>query len=120
MGKRILIAEHGFLDRMILRDHLVSFGYHIVGEARGGRESVEKFRRLKPDLLLLDATMQDMDGVSIVRELLKEDREISVLICVANGQRAVALEALSAGAKDFITKPIDPRRLRRIIQQIIG
>ena len=102
---------------MILRDYLMSFGYHVVGEAKRGRESLEKFRILKPDLVVLDAAMPDMDGVSVVRELVREDHPAVILICVANGQHALAVEALGAGASDFIIKPIDPRRLRRVLHQ---
>jgi two-component system chemotaxis response regulator CheY len=117
LSKRVLIADDSFGDRMILRDYLMSFGYRVVGEAKRGRESVEKFRELKPDLVVLDAAMPDMDGVSVVRELLREEHEAIILVCVANGQRALAVEALGAGARDFITKPIDSRRLRRVLHQ---
>ena len=105
---------------MVLRDFLLSFGYHIVGEAREGRESLEKYRNLKPDLVLLDGRMPDMDGVAIVREVLREDLDAKVLLCVSRGQRALAVEALQAGAKDFITKPINPKRLLKMVQSLIG
>lgn len=120
MGKRILIADDAFGDRMVLRDYLASLGYHVVGEAKCGEESLEKYRSLKPDLVLLDAAMPDMDGVSVVREILRDDHEANVVICVSRGQRALAVEAIQAGARDFITKPLDPRRLRRLIQSLIG
>lgn len=120
MSKRVLIVDDSFGDRMVLRDYLLSFGYHVAGEARGGEESIEKFQSLKPDLVLLDVAMPDMDGVSVVRELRRKDHEANVLICVSRGQRALAIEALGAGARDFITKPIDPRRLRRTVQRLIG
>jgi two-component system chemotaxis response regulator CheY len=120
LSKRVLIVDDSFGDRMVLRDYLLSFGYHVAGEARGGEESIEKFQSLKPDLVLLDAAMPDMDGVSVVRELRRKDHEASVLICVSRGQRSLAMEALGAGAKDFITKPIDPRRLRKAVQKLIG
>jgi two-component system, chemotaxis family, chemotaxis protein CheY len=118
LSKRVLIADDGYGDRLVLRDYCMAFGYHVVGEARTGRESLEKFKTLKPDIVLVDAAMPDMDGVSVVRGLLKEDGEASILICVAKGQRSLAVEALTAGAKDFITKPIDPRRLRRSLSYI--
>ena len=105
---------------MVLREFLQSFGYHIAGEAKEGRESLEKYRDLKPDLVLLDARLPDMDSVAVVRELLHEYLDVNVLVCVTRGQRALAVEALQAGAKDFITKPIDPRRLLKAVQSLIG
>lgn len=105
---------------MTLRDYLMSFGYHVVGEAKEGRESVEKYKELQPDLVLLDGKLPDMDGVAVMRELIREDLDVNVLMCVSRGQRALAVEALNVGAKDFVTKPLDPRRLRKVIQSIIG
>jgi len=102
---------------MILKDYLMSLGYHIVGEAKRGRDSLQMFRDLKPDLIVLGAAMPDMDGVSVVRELVREDTDAVIIICVARGQRALAVEALGAGAREFITKPIDMRHLRRVLSQ---
>lgn len=120
LSKRILVVDDAFGDRMVLRDYLLSFGYQIAGEAKCGRESLEKYRDLKPDLVLLDAAMPDMDGVSVVRELLRQDGEANILICVSRGQRALAIEAVHAGASDFVTKPISPRRLKKAIHGLIG
>ena len=120
LSKRVLIVDDSFGDRMVLRDYLMSFGYHVAGEARGGEESIKKFQSLRPDLVVLDAAMPDMDGVSVVRELRRQDHDVKVLICVSRGQRALAIEALGAGARDFITKPFDPRRLHKAVQKLIG
>ncbi len=118
MSKRVIIADGGFGDRMILRDYLSSFGCHVAGEAKCGEEAVKKFHDLKPDLLVLDAGLRDMDGVEVVRHIMLDDREATILICVANGQRSLAVEALSAGAKEFITKPIDARKLKRMLHRL--
>lgn len=119
MGKSVLIVDNSFGSRLALREHLVSFGYHVVGEARSIQESIEKYRHLKPDLVLMDAGIPDADGVAGVTRLLQEDGEANVLFCVSRGQRALAVEAIWAGARDFITKPVNPRRLCRIIQALI-
>lgn len=118
MSRSVLIADGGFGDRMVLRDYLSSFGCRVTGEAKCGEEAVKKFRDLKPDLLVLDAGLRDMDGVSVVRQVMLDDREATILICVANGQRALAVEALGAGAKEFITKPIDARKLKRMLHRL--
>ena len=120
MSKRVLIVNHSYGDRITLRDYLLSFGYHVAGEAKEGRESLEKYKKLRPDLVLLDGKLPDMDGVAVMRELLKEDLDVTVVMCVSRGQRSLAVEALQAGAKDFITKPLDPRRLRKVVQSVIG
>ena len=120
MGKRILVANGSFGDRIALRDLLVSLGYHIVGQTARGRGLLEKYKDLKPDLVVLDAKMPDMDCISVIQELLLTDHEANILICVARGQRAIATEAIQAGAVDFITKPIDPRRLRKAVRGLIG
>ena len=120
MGKRVLIVEHSFGDRIVLRDYLASFGYHVVGEAKDIRSSLEKYNILKPDLVLMDAGIPDADGVSAVMQLLERDRDANILVCVTRGQRALAIEAMQVGAKDFITKPINPRSLHRVVRQLIG
>ena len=120
MGKRILIVEDGFGDRMVLRAFLASFGYQVVGEAKNIQESLEKYRKLRPDLVLMDAAIPDVDGVSAVMQLLREDHAVNVLVCVSRGQRVLAMEAIQAGAKDFVTKPINPRSLRKAVQRLIG
>ena len=120
MGKRIFIVNDGLGDRMTLRDVLISLGYQVAGEAKNGRESLEKYGSLKPDLVILDATMRDMDGVCVVRELLQQDLDANILICAGHGQRSLAMEAVQAGARDFITKPISPRRLHKAVRRLIG
>jgi two-component system chemotaxis response regulator CheY len=120
LGKRVLIVDDSFGDRILLRDYLMSFGYSVAGEMRNGEGYLEKYRDLKPDLVIVDAAMPGMDGISVIRGLVREDQDANVLICVSNGQRALAVEAMGAGAKDFITKPIDPRRLRKVLQSTIG
>ncbi len=116
MGKRVLIGAYGFADRMVLRELLASLGYHVVGEAKEGRAVIERYQDLKPDLVVVELPMPDMDGVATVREIRYQDPDATVLICASRGQRGLATEALHAGAKDLVLKPIQPRRLHRAIQ----
>ncbi|MHB0912571.1 MAG: response regulator [Armatimonadota bacterium] len=120
MGKRILIVEDNFGDRMILRDHLASFGYSVVGEAKTIDESIEKYDKVRPDLVLIDAVIPDVDGVSAIMRILQVDYAANIIVCVTRGQQSLAMEALAAGAKDFITKPINPRTLHKAVQKAIG
>jgi len=118
MIKNILIVEDGFGERMILRDALFSLGYKVVGEAKNIAESLEKYEKLRPDAVILDAVIPDVDGISAVMKLLRIDHEANILICVTRGQRSLAMEAMSAGAKDFITKPINTHQLQKALVSI--
>jgi two-component system chemotaxis response regulator CheY len=101
---------------MILSGLLASFGYTVVGQARNTQESIEKYQDLKPDLVVMDVAIPDADGVSAIRRLLYIDETANIIVSVSNGQRSLAMEALSAGAKDFITKPINPRSLQKVLR----
>ncbi len=116
MAKRTFVVSGGFGDRMVLRDVLASIGCQIVAEANTGQEFVEKYADIKPDLVVMDASLPDMDGVAAVRQILYKDPDASILICAGNGQRALAMEALGAGAKDFVVKPLQPRKVHKAIQ----
>lgn len=120
MGKRVFIVEDGYGDRMILRDFLVSLGYQVVGEAKNIDESLEKYDKLRPDLVLMDAAIPDSDAVSAMMKLSLMDPDVKVLVCVTRGQRALAMEAIQAGARDFITKPISVRSLHKAVRNVIG
>lgn len=118
MGKRVLIVNDSFGDRLVLRDALASAGYQVVGEAKSIEESLEKYDKLRPDIVMMDATVPDVDGVSAVMQILRQDQEANVLMCVSRGQRTLAMEAVQVGAKDFITKPFNIRQLRRTLQSM--
>jgi len=119
MGRRVLIVDDSYGDRMILKDLLISFGYHVVGEAKSGKELIEMYDEVKPDLVILDAAMKEMDGPSTVRTLMWDHPEAVVLVAAGHGQRSLAIESLHAGAKDFVTKPFKPRQLMRAINLLI-
>lgn len=120
MGKRVMIVDDSYGDRMILREHLASFGYSVVGEARSIQESLEKYPHLRPDLVVLDAAIPDVDGVSAVMHLLWLDSKVNILVSVTRGQRTRAMEAIQAGAKDFVIKPVNARALHKAVRSLIG
>lgn len=119
MGKRILIVDDSYGDRLVLRDALISLGYQVVGEAKNIEESLEKYRNLRPDAVILDAAIPDDDGVSAVKKLLRLDLNANVLMSVSRGQRTLAMEAIQVGAKDFITKPVNTRQLMRALRHVL-
>lgn len=118
MAKRTLLVSGSFADRMVLRDALASVGCSVVGEAKTVQDAVEKFESLEPDLVVVDVTLPDVDGVAAVRRIIYKDPDACILMCTGNGQRALAMEALGAGAMDFIVKPINPRKLLKAVQMI--
>jgi len=120
MSKKILITDDALFMRVTLRNFLVSSGYDVVGEAANGQEAVEKYASCKPDLVFMDITMPVMDGIAATRAIKKNDPNANVIMCTAMGQKNMVMEAIQAGAKDFIVKPFNPERILESIQKVIG
>jgi len=120
MGKRILIADDLSFIRMLQKEVLTEGGYQIVGEAVNGREAVEKYGAMAPDVVILDITMPEMNGLEAMQKILALDPHARVLICSAIGQQALIVEAIKAGAKDFIVKPFKPERLTAAIARALA
>lgn len=120
MGKRILISDDAAFMRMMIKDILTKNGYEVAGEAENGLQAVEKYNELKPDLVLMDITMPDMDGIEALRQIRESDAAAQVIMCSAMGQQAMVIEAIQSGAKDFIVKPFQADRVVEAIQKVIG
>jgi two-component system chemotaxis response regulator CheY len=106
--------------RTMLGDILSQAGFEIVGEAETGAQAVDKYRQLKPDLVTMDIVMPDMGGIDAVREITRDDPTAKVLMCSAMGQQALVVEAIQAGAKDFVGTPCQPRRVLEAVQRVLG
>jgi two-component system chemotaxis response regulator CheY len=115
-----LITDDALFMRVTLKNMLTKNGYEVVGEASNGRESVEMYKSLKPDLVTMDITMPEMDGISAVREIKQFDTNAKVIMCTAMGQKNMVMEAVQAGAKDFIVKPFQPDKVLESVQKLIG
>lgn len=120
MGKRILIVDDAAFMRMMIKDILNKNGYEVVGEADNGKKAVEKFKELNPDLVIMDITMPEVDGIQAVKEIKKIDGNSKVVMCSAMGQQAMVIEAIQAGAKDFIVKPFQADRVIEAVNKAIG
>ena len=120
MAKRILITDDALFMRVTLRNILEKNGYEVAGEAANGRESIEMYQQVKPDLVTMDITMPEMDGISALKEIKKVDPNATIVMCTAMGQKQMVMEAVSAGAKDFIVKPFQPDKVLESIQKLIG
>ena len=119
MAKNILICDDAAFMRMMIKDILTKNGYNIAGEAENGIKAVEKYSETKPDLVLMDITMPEMDGIQALKKIKEMDSNASVIMCSAMGQQAMVIEAIQSGAKDFIVKPFQADRVLESIRKIL-
>ena len=120
MPKSVLICDDAIFMRTMVSDILQQAGFEVVGEAESGLQAIEKYRALRPDLVTMDIVMPDMGGIDAVREITKLDPQARVLMCSAMGQQALVVEALQAGAKDFVVKPFQPSRVLEAVERILS
>ncbi len=120
MGHRVLVCDDAIFMRTMISDILSGAGYDVVGEAETGVQAIERYRDLKPDLVTMDIVMPDMGGIDAVREIIRHDPDAKVLMCSAMGQQALVVEAIQAGAKDFVVKPFQPSRVLEAVQRVLG
>ncbi|OIJ09913.1 two-component system response regulator [Anaerobacillus arseniciselenatis] len=120
MAHKILIVDDAAFMRMMIKDILTKNGFEIAGEANDGAQAVEKYKELSPDLVTMDITMPEMDGITALKEIKKFDPNAKVIMCSAMGQQAMVIDAIQAGAKDFIVKPFQADRVIEAIKKTIG
>ena len=120
MAKNVLICDDAAFMRMMIKDILTKNGYNIVGEAENGAKAVEKYAELKPDLVLMDITMPEMDGIEALKKIKAADANASIIMCSAMGQQAMVIESIQSGAKDFIVKPFQADRVLEAVQKVVG
>ncbi len=120
MNQTVLVCDDAIFMRTMISDILSQAGFEIVGEAESGVQAVEKYKVLKPDLVTMDIVMPDMGGIEAVREICKGDPEAKILMCSAMGQQALVVEAIQAGAKDFVVKPFQPSRVLEAVQRVLA
>ena len=118
--KRVMVCDDAAFMRMMIKDILVKNGYEIAAEAENGLKAVEQYPEAKPDLVLMDITMPEIDGIEAVRRIKALDPNANVIMCSAMGQQAMVIEAIQAGAKDFIVKPFQTDRVLGAVRKVIG
>ena len=119
MAKNILICDDAAFMRMMIKDILTKNGYNVVGEAENGAKGIEKYNELHPDLVLMDITMPEMDGIAALKGIKQIDPNAHVM-CSAMGQQAMVIESIQAGAKDFIVKPFQADRVLEAVKKVVG
>ncbi|CAM3400894.1 MULTISPECIES: response regulator [Brevibacillus] len=120
MSNKVLIVDDAAFMRMMIKEILSKNGYTIVGEASDGAQAVEKYKELGPDLVTMDITMPEMDGIAALKEIKKMDPNARVIMCSAMGQQAMVIDAIQAGAKDFIVKPFQADRVLEAIKKTLS
>ena len=120
MSQTVLICDDAIFMRTMVGDILTQAGFEVVGEAETGVQAVERYQQLKPDLVTMDIIMPEMGGIEAVKEITTFDPQARVLMCSAMGQQALVVEAVQAGAKDFVVKPFQPSRVLEAVQRILG
>ena len=116
----VLVVDDTLFMRVAISNMFSEWGYEVVGNAVNGREAVSMYRELQPDLVTMDVTMPVMTGIAAVKEIIPEFPNAKIIMITALGQQKLILEAIESGAKDFITKPFEPEKLKAAADQLLG
>lgn len=117
---RILVVDDAKFMRTLVRDALVPRGHEIVGEAENGNIAIEMYKKLKPDLVTMDITMREKDGIQAAEEILQLDPQAKIIMVTALGQENLLTKAIKLGVKDFVVKPFPPERLQKAAEKALG
>lgn len=117
---RVLIVDDAMFMRTTLTTMLSNGNHEVVGQAENGEQAVQLYKELLPDIVTMDVTMPVMDGIESVREIVKFDKNAKIIMCSAMGQQKVVVEAIEAGAKDFIVKPFEELRVLETVNRTLS
>ncbi len=120
---RVLVVDDALFMRRMLSDILKKEGIEVCGEAENGKDAIDKYQQLKPDLVTMDIVMpkvEEIDGIAAVKEIMKQDANAKIIMVSAMGQHSLVVEAIQAGAKDFVTKPFQPSRVVEALKRVLG
>ena len=116
----VLIVDDAAFMRLTIKQMLEAHGHTMVGEAADGLEAVKKYTELKPDVVMLDITMPEMNGIEALRQIKEINPNAKIIICSAMGQQAMVAQAIQDGAKDFIVKPFEEARLIAALERVLS
>lgn len=117
---RVLVVDDAAFMRMMIKDILSKNGFEVVGEAENGQIAIDKYQELSPDLVTMDITMPELDGIAAVKAIKKVNPAAIIIMCSAMGQQSMVIEAIQAGAKDFIVKPFQADRVVEAVKKALG
>ncbi len=115
----VLVVDDTLFMRNAITTMLEEAGFVVIGEAENGKQAIEQYFKLQPDIVTMDVTMPVMSGLEATKEIVKDDPNAKICVVTALGQQKLILQALKNGAKDFITKPFERERLVSTIRQMI-
>ncbi len=120
MTYRVLFVDDSSFMRTILKGIILKEPYVLAGEASNGKEALEIFKRENPDLITMDIVMPEMDGIETVRQIREIKPDAKIIMVSAMGQQSMVIEAIQAGARDFIIKPFQPPRVQEALKRVMG
>ena len=120
MAARVLIVDDLSFIKLLIRDTLEKTGFEVVGEASNGLEAIDLYKKIHPDVVLMDITMPRMDGIQALQEIVKYDKNAKVIMCSALGQQKLIIQSIQYGAKDFIVKPFKQERIVGAIKKVLN
>lgn len=120
MSTKVLIADDAAFMRMMIKNIVTKAGYEVVGEAENGKQAVDLYFENEPDLVTMDITMPEMDGIEAVKAIMTKAPQAKIVMCSAMGQQSMVMEAIQAGAKDFIVKPFQPDRIMQALEKVMA
>ncbi|GHU96429.1 response regulator [Clostridia bacterium] len=120
MGNRILVVDDAAFMRMMIKEVLSKNGFDVCGEAENGAKALEKYKELTPDLVIMDITMPEVNGIDALKNIKAFNPQSKVIMCSAMGQQAMVIEAIQSGAKDFIVKPFQADRVVEAVKKVLG
>ena len=121
MANGILLFDDAAFMRMMIKDVLTKNGrLQYAEKQKNGAKAIEKYKELSPDLVIMDITMPEIDGIQAVKEIKKANDSAKIIMCSAMGQQAMVIEAIQAGAKDFIVKPFQAERIIEAVKKVLG
>lgn len=118
-NKRVLVCDDSKFMRLHIRNILEKVGYREIYEAENGKVALEKYEEVSPDMVFMDIIMPEKDGVSAVRDIIEYDHDANIVMCSAMGQKPFILEAIHAGAKEFIIKPFEADKIAKATNQFL-
>lgn len=116
---RVLVIDDTTFMRIFLKSILVKGGHVVVGEADDGVKTVEQYKVLNPDIVTMDITMPNMNGIDAVKQIMSYDPSAKIVMCSAMGQQEMVMDAIKAGAKDFVVKPFQEDRVLNALSKLI-
>ena len=116
---KLMIVDDSAIIRQAIHKHLKEFNIEVVGNAEDGKIALEVFQKTRPDVVTLDITMPELDGLTVLEEMLKIDKNVKVMVVTALSDKSTGLKAIKLGAKSFLPKPFTPEKLRSSFERLI-